>query len=363
MSIKSFTLAALVLIAPALASSAGAKDLTIGVVAPVEGHFSILGKQILAGATAAAKNAGDTILQVPETCNQDSGEEIAKRLISGGAQVAIGFLCSDSLYSALPAMKGAGIPAITLSARSRILFEDAAKNQWPFFSLAPAPDEQQDAVASFIEKNWSGTPFALLDDGTISDHELTANIRLELENKGIAPTLVDNFRPGLDNQKLLARRLAKLGITNAFIAGSRDDIAIIARDAADIADGMTIMGTESLFAATGDVPLTDGVLAAIPTLWLPHSQAEKVVEQLAKDNIVAEGYVLPAYAATEIASEAATVQKTGEDLSAAIAKGEFQTAIGRISFGPDHTRKESAYQFMEWRDGAFQPLADNTQGQ
>lgn len=353
---NSLTLCAIALSVVFLAPMANAKGLTIGVVAPAEGPFALLGKQILAGATAEAEASGNVILAVPETCEAGNGEDVAKRLISGGADAAIGFLCSDSLDTSLAALGDAGIPAITLSVRSRILFEDAVKHKWPLYTLAPAPGEEATATADFIAANWAGTPYAIIDDGTLNFHELAANIRLELEGKGLAPMVTDNFRPGLTSQRLLAHRLAKAGITGVYVAGTRNDTAIIARDAAAEATGMTVLGGESLLAAEEDVPLPAGVLAVMQDIWRNRPEASAIVQALSDKGIIAEGYVLPAYSAALIVEKASEEKKSGETLAAAIAQGNFTTPIGPVSFGPDHMRKEDAFRLNEWRDGAFQPL-------
>lgn len=353
---KSYTLCAVALSVVLSAPLAHAKGLTIGVVSPAEGPFALLGKQILEGASAEAEASGNIILAVPETCEAGSGEDVAKRLISGGVDAAIGFLCSDSLDTSLAALGGAGIPAITLSVRSRILFEDAVKHKWPFYTLAPAPGEEATATADFIAANWAGTPYAIIDDGTLNFHELAANIRLELEGKGLAPTLTDNYQPSRTSQRLLTHRLAKAGITGVYVAGTRNDTAIIARDAAAEATGMTIMGGEALMAAEEDVALPAGVLAVMPDMWRNKPEASDIVQALAEKGIIAEGYVLPAYSAALIVEKASEEKKSYETLAEAIERGNFATPIGPVSFGPDHMRKEDAFQLNEWRDGAFQPL-------
>lgn len=349
-------LPALLLIATTFAAPTNASGLTLAIVAPTEGPFAQLGQQIEDGARAQGEAAGNTILNVPETCEPGSGEEIAKRLISGGADAAIGFLCTPSLETALPALKSAGIPAITLSVRSRILFEDAGKQKWPLFSLAPSPGEEATATAAIIADKWAGTAFALIDDGTINAHELAANIRLELESKGLTPVLADNFRPSLPSQSLLVRRLVKAGVSQVYIAASRADIAVIARDADKLNANLTIMGGEALLSADEDVAMTPGVLAVMPSMWRNRPAASAVVQALAEKDIIAEGYVLPAHAAAFIVDKAAQARKDGESLADAIARNEFSTVLGPVSFGPDHIRKQDAYQLEVWRNGGFEPV-------
>ncbi len=350
---KTIALTTLALMSLLTAGPAAARGLTIGVVAPLDGPFAILGKQVMAGAKAQAEAAGNKILPVPESCAPDSGVDVASRLIAGGATAAIGFLCADSLIGSAQALKEAAIPVITLSARSKVLFEDAAKHGWPIYSLSPRPGEEASATAGFIAGIWPGSAIALLDDGTLNAHELAANIRLDLETKGIKPVMADTFRPGLDNQKILVRRLQKAGVTNVYIAGGRSDVATIARDAAGT--GIALMGSDQLLASDDGVALPDGVLAVLPESWREQPGASGLVHALAEQDIVAEGYVLPAHAAAQIIDKAEAAVNDKQDLAATIAGGTFETAVGTVSFGKDHFRAEDTYRLMEWRNGAFQP--------
>src|SRR5690606_29111821 len=108
---------------------------------------------------------------------------------------AIGFLCADSLDGGLPALAEAKVPAITLSVRSTILMEDALKKGWPLFRLAPSTTAEREMIVKAIFERWKDKPFALLDDGTIMSREMIDNVRQALEQKGMKPAFIDNFRP------------------------------------------------------------------------------------------------------------------------------------------------------------------------
>ncbi len=340
---------------PGVALAAG---LTIGVVAPQSGPYKILGKQILDGARVQIEAAGNEMLAIEESCEEGSGEEIAAQAISAGAVATIGYLCSQSLWDALPALKDAGIPAITLSVRSPILFEDSLKAQWPLFSLAPPMEAQEDAIASIIRTEWSGIPFAILDDGTIHSRELAAHVRQTLEEKGLTAQFADAFRPAIENQIRMVRRLKKAGISHVFISGDRNDAAIFARDANAEGIDLTILGGESLLAADDSVPLGDGVLAVIPEPWRSRPEASTIVNALEELGISAEGYVLPAHAAAQIADKAAEQAQADDKSMAEILEGQtFTTANGAVSFNADHIRNTQPYELFKWQTGAFRKIA------
>jgi len=114
---------------------------------------------------------------------------------------------------AMPVLRDAGIPAITLSARSMPLMATALKEGWPLFRMAPNDQDETDAIVEFIMGEWIDQPVALLDDGTIYFREMVNAVRNALEERGLQPVLVDTFRPAQEQQLSLVRRLAQAGQT------------------------------------------------------------------------------------------------------------------------------------------------------
>ncbi|WJH40103.1 ABC transporter substrate-binding protein [Aliirhizobium terrae] len=229
--IASFALAAGLV---GLANAASAA--TIGVVAPKSGPYALLGQQVFEGARAAAENNGDTLVEVDEPCNEPGGEAAAKALIDGEVDVAVGFLCVETLTTAMPALTVHDIPAITISVRSPILMEDALRNNWPFFRMAPAEAAEAEQVAAAIAARWKADPIALIDDGTIYGRELVNAVQQKLAPIGITPVFTDTLRPGQEQQIALVRRLQKAGATHVLIGADRNDVSIIMRDA--VAEGV-----------------------------------------------------------------------------------------------------------------------------
>ncbi|MCL6708363.1 branched-chain amino acid ABC transporter substrate-binding protein [Pseudomonas sp. R2.Fl] len=326
----------------------------IAVVAPQSGPYAVLGEQIRDGAAAAASAVGKNIFLINESCEPGSSQEIATRIVEAGVDVAIGFLCSESLDGALPALAEAKIPAITVSVRWKGLMEDALKYGWPFFRLAPAPDDESEKLIDVILATWPGAPLALVEDGTIRGRELVDAVRAGLEERGLKPVFTDTFRPGQEQQIALVRRLQKAGATHVLVGGDRNDVATIARDAAAENVPLTIVGGDAMRAVDQPVPLADGVLAVTLPDYASEPAAAKAAEALRAVGIEPEGYVLPAHAAVEIAL-AATAKATEENRPTGeiLAGGRFPTAIGTIGFGGDHELADNPYRLLEWRNGAF----------
>jgi branched-chain amino acid transport system substrate-binding protein len=333
-----------------------AAGVTIGVVAPQSGNLAPLGAQVFAGASAKIQQDGNTVVAIGETCEENSGAAIADALINAKVQVAIGFLCSETLEGALPKLKDANIPAITISVRSRILMEDALKNGWPLYRMAPADGAEAQKIIEVILRDWASAPTALIEDGTIHGRELTEAVRNALEEKGLKPVFTDTYRPGQEQQISLVRRLKKAGAAKVFVGGDRSDIAVIARDAAAEKIHLDLLGGDAMRSADQPLALADGVLAVVIPDYAQRPEAAPAVAAFRAAGTEPEGYVLPAYAAVEIASKAAK-DAAADDRPIAQHLGgtAFDTLIGRIAFDAGHELAEIPYRLLQWHAGSFVP--------
>ncbi|WP_419912745.1 branched-chain amino acid ABC transporter substrate-binding protein [Hoeflea sp.] len=343
------------------------ESLRLGVLVPTEGNFAILGQQIINGINVLKDNSGlaiTEILEEPDTCDAEGGQDAASAFVEAGVDAVIGFLCMESLAAALPVLSASDIPSISLGVRSAIIAEDANRNDWKFFRLAPRDDDEAKMITRVISTDWLGKPLALVEDGTIYGRELTESVRILLEEMGISPIFVDNFRPSQDRQFGLVRRLERSGATHVFVGGDRQDAATIARDSAEADLDLLFLGGDALNAAEGDPPLANGFLAV--TLPEPRflPSATRAVKQFDDAGISISGYSIPSYAAGQIllaAKRAASVARA--PLAEYMAGREFFTALGPIEFDDFGERKDNPFELMVWYDGTFVPtnLADELQ--
>ena len=344
------------------AAQGHAAGVTIGVVAPQDGPLSLLGAQISAGAGFEIQQSGNTLVAINETCQDNSGAAIADALVNAKVQVAVGFLCSETLEGALPKLKDANIPAITVSVRSRILMEDALKNGWPLFRLTPADGAEAAKVIEVILKEWAADPIALIEDGTIHGRELTEAVRNALEQSGLKPVFNDTFRPGQEQQIALVRRLKRAGATRVFIGGDRNDVAVIARDAAAENIPLSILGGDATRAADQPLPLADGVRAVTLPEYAMLPEGTAVADLLRAKSIEPEGYVLPSLTAALIAGQAVeAAAAAGKSAQETLLGTTFQTPIGAIAFTGAHELSQNPYRLLEWRGNGFFPPAAPTQ--
>lgn len=327
---------AFILVALALAWSghAVAQQTALGVAAPLSGDFAVLGEQMIDGARVAAGQSEEAVrIEEADTeCSPEGGRAAARDLVEKDVAVVVGFLCTEAIEAALPLFKDAGIAVITPGVRTTTLTDRRERTGWPVFRIAPRADAERDAVARILTERWSDALFAIVDDGTIYGRELAENLRAEAELKELEPVFVDTFRPQLDNQIGLAGRLRRAGATHVFVGGDRNDIAILARDAAGMDYALTIAGGDVLRMADGSVPLAPGTLMIGLPQW-QNIAGQETLDAFAQAGSAAEGYAIPAHAAARTAIEAARIAREQEiDLVQALSENAFETALGTLSF-------------------------------
>ncbi|UVK45040.1 branched-chain amino acid ABC transporter substrate-binding protein [Mesorhizobium sp. AR07] len=342
-----------------LAGGTNAGTLLVGVAAPLSGPSAILGKQIEAGAGLAAGANGIELKTLDDACTADDGAAAAREFAAAKVNVVIGFLCTDAIEAAMPILKDANIPVITVGVRTESLTDRRAKTGWPVYRLGPRGDDERNAVASSLTHLWQNELFAIIDDGTIYGREIAETFRAAAEQAALKPVFVDTFRPQLDNQIGLVGRLKKAGATHVFAGGDGDDIAIMGRDAAQLETGIAFAGGENLRTPPGDVPYAMGTLMIAPPEWAEVADP-KVLAAFATQKVVPDGYTLPAYAAIEIAKAASDLsESSGKPLADALTGHDFTTAIGPVRFDAKGDLSQSPYRVFRFDGTRFTPLESN----
>lgn len=333
--------------AAALLGSANAAD-RIALAVPLEGPFAPLGKQAAAGAQAAAKALGKSLIVVHDGCTPEAGPALASAIAETKPDVAIGFLCLESLNGALPALKASIIPALSIAARADALTLKKDKTGYLFSRIAPRDGMEAEALAKYLLPLWRETNFAIVDDGTIHARDLVESFRQVAAEAGLKPVFSDTFRPGLEKQNALANRLRKAGATHVLFGGSIDDAVILSRDARDYG-GLTLALGESALPSEPQTAHGPILALALPDFTLlPESAAAKLA--IEAESVLPDAYSLLAYAAVEIAA-------------ASDQPGPFDTATGTIAFTAEGDLAVNPFRLTELKNGAYVPLPANAEGQ
>lgn len=320
-----------------LVSSVAHAEDRIGVIAPLSGPFARLGMQVVDGSTVAVNTVGKgqaiSITTADDKCDAAGGEAAARQMVQANVMIVVGFLCADALEAALPILNQKGIPVISPGVRSRTLTERRAEQPYAVFRLAPSEQSEVTETGDILAQLWHSTPFAIIDDGTIFGRELASGVRARLEEKGLKPVFADTYRPGLDNQNALVGRLKRAGATQVFVGGERDDVAAIGRSAVALSYPLTIVSGEALGTVGNGSDLAAGTLMIAPRDAEKLDSARNAKNAVELAGKVPEGYVIPAYAATEIALQVlAGAQAQPGSLSELLHKNAFETALGTVQF-------------------------------
>ncbi len=329
-------------------SGAVAQNTVIGVAAPLSGPSSMLGRQVADGARAAA---GDAKLEiVDDACTADGGAAAARKFVEVHARIVVGFLCTEAIEAALPILKDANIPVITPGVRTASLTDQRDKTGWPIYRLAPREDAEAQAFGTLLVTLWRDSLFAVVDDGTIYGRDLAETFRSAAQRKALRPAFVDTYRPQSDNQIGLVGRLRKAGAANVMVGGDRDDIAIMTRDAAALGADMVFAGGETLRSGSNGIALAVGTLMVGLPEWADVADAQSL-DVLKQRNILAEGYVLPAYAATQVALAAISSGDSAQPLV-----GPYKTALGEVRFNAKGDLPDNPYRVFRYDGKRFLPL-------
>ncbi len=337
------------------------RTLDVGIVIPQRGPFAVYGAHVREAFTAwQAAHPGiiSDLVEGEDGCDAISGADAASAMTEAGVDIVIGFVCTESLAAALPILSDEGIPTMTLSIRADIMAEEARRFGWSFYRLAPRAGQEAEIAADAIFALWADKPFAIVEDGTIEGRELAEAVRIDLEERGLKPSFVDNYRPGQTLQPSLIRRLKAAGVEKVFVGGDRSDLAIIAREATEQRVPLRFMGGDALNAAVGDVPIPEGTLAVVATAALAGGATIDARESLARLGLAPEGFRLPAYAAADILGAVATRMDFDDlPLTELLSGRRFGTAIGPVTFGPDGERLEPGFSLAIWRGGSFERIS------
>lgn len=314
------------------------------VVAPFDGPFALIGQSI---ARAANAQMGPDVPQIDDACQTEAAARAARDVLEAGDRLVIGLPCIDAFDGASPLLAENGVPILAVGLQAPDITtapRDASADQgadtdqkdWPVFRIGPVQGEEWAVLARYIAANWRDESFAIIDDGTLYGRQLAKNVRLILSDSALEPVFVDTFRPLLDSQAALVRRLQRSGASHVIIGGEARDAAIIGADAQSVDYDLTIAGGSVLRAPPSDGRLPDGtVMAAIAmTTDLPLVAAQVARQALAE------------------ADEANT------DVAAALLNGTFDTQAGSLTFGADGEPDREFFVIHQKRDGRFVPLAD-----
>lgn len=313
-----------------------AKTARIGLSLPLSGRAQNLGKHFLVGARVAIQHHKNDVIEleiVDDGCDKDLGELAATELSARSLQIVTGFLCNEPSYAAADIMRQQKTPILIAGAQSERLTKDREREEWNIWRLSPGDNSSAIIAAKIFSKAWRNEPYAIVDDGTVHGRTLVDTFRANMEEAGLSPHFIDTFRPTQSTQARLVRRLVKAGIRKVFIGAGAEDIAMIARNAADLKMNLDIAGGEVL-SVMPYLPIKIRAPKGLSAILRQDGElleSTKVLTDALKDqDIIAEDFMYRGYAAMQIAIEA--IGETNEDTISSLIAKTFETINGTVKF-------------------------------
>ena len=231
----------------------------IEVIGPVTGREAWLGRAM---AEALEPVLGKKPQIIDDGCSTEGGALAAQSALENGARIVVGPACIDALDGAAPVLSAAGVPILVPGVRAGdITRPPRGTKDWTVFRVGPRLEDEAAVLGAHLSDVWRAAPIAIIDDGTLYGRLLAEGVRAELEARALKPVFIDTFRPLLDNQVALVRRIARSGATHVVVGGEARDVAVIAQSADIARIRLAMAGGSYLIAPPDEGRLPDGTIA------------------------------------------------------------------------------------------------------
>lgn len=330
-----------------LGNIVGAFGQEIAVIGPVEGSSDIIGQTMQIGAAAFNPN----IEMINDGCDPAIGRLAAENALARGARIIIGYPCVEALDAAALVLRDSESEAILISLGVEVpdVTSRDKRSDWPVFRFAPNESEEAETIANYLKSNWRNFDFAMIDDGTLYGRQFIEDVRFLLESDNLKPVFVDNYRPLLENQSGMLRRLQRSGASHVLVGGDAFDASVMGRGADTLRIRLNFAGGVAFLAPPQDGRLPNGtIFAALDRVSVKVGETEL------------SGFALNTYAALQIAGQALDyAEEKGVSLSLAMRALRFETALGPVSFGNDGENTREWYTIYKVVDGRTIPLRES----
>ena len=334
--------------------AAMAEPVKIGISLPLSGNSSPLGKQFVAGARLAMRLLPDAnnieLVISDDGCDEKLAELAIDDIKNAGAALVTGFLCNEPVFAAASMMRDNSIPILVAGARSNRIIKDRKRFSWDIWQMAPRDADASQSAFDILVKRWKSVPYAIVDDGTVFGRTQADEFRVLMEEAGVKPLFVDNFRPSQSTQAGLIRRLGKSGVEAIFLAAGDDDVALIGRNMIEFGTGLEIATGEgiSLLPYIDDnkgVPV--GLLAIMPAPPEDVPAIRFLNKKIEAANLEPEPYLLLGYATIQLVLDYLGAEE--KSFSGKI----FNTILGPVEFDKNGKNISKQYFLYRWNGANF----------
>jgi branched-chain amino acid transport system substrate-binding protein len=348
-----------------LATAFARAEIVIGTAGPMSGTFAIFGAQMMAGAeqaiadiNAAGGLLGEKlVLEVADDrCDRKQAESVANQMVGRGIALMVGHLCSGASTVASTIYKDAGIIQISPGAGDP-KYTDERPGPGTF-RIGGRDDEQGRVAGKFLAEKFADRRIAIVHDNSPYGQALADAARQAMNDAGKAETFSEAYPASERDLTPLLARVAADAIDVLSFGGYHTEAGLIVRRMREDGLGTILVSgdallTEEFISIAGEAG--EGSLMTYPPDASRNDSAAEVVAKLAAKSILAEGYVLHAYAAVEAWATAVNAAGSVDfaSVTKALADGSFETVLGTFEFDDKGDTTLPAYVMYEWRGGKY----------
>jgi len=362
--------AGLMLIAAAPVAGFAQDTIKLGVVGPHSGDLASYGLPSVNAAKILAEqiNAAGGIngkkieLLVEDTvCDAKTATDVATKLVSDGAQIVLGGICSGSTKAALPIYKDSGILVMSPSATNPALTQSGDYDNF-FRTIAP-DDAQAQLDVDFALDKLGYTKIAVVHDKGDYGKGFAEFAKKFLEESGKAEVvLFEGVTPGAVDYSAIVQKIKKSGAEAVMFGGYHPEaskIVTMMKKKRLEADFISDDGVKDITFIKVAGKFAEGAYASGPmdTSSNPLSQAA-VAAHKAEYNADPGAFYENAYSA--VLAMANAVEKAGSTDLAALKKAlqseKVDTPVGTISFDERGDAIGVGFSVYQVQDGVFVEL-------
>jgi branched-chain amino acid transport system substrate-binding protein len=352
----------------AVAGSAVAQDIGIGVAGPMTGQYASFGTQLKNGAELAVADinaAGGVLgrklkLEIgDDACDPKQARAIAEKLAGAKIPFVAGHFCSSSSIPASEAYAEGNVLQITPASTNPLFTE---RKLWNTFRVCGRDDQQGTVAGEYVAKNFKGKNIAILHDKSTYGKGLADEMKKALNKAGAKEKLYEAYTQGDKDFNALVSKMKASGIDVVYVGGYHTEAGIILRQMR--AQGMKsqmisgdAIATNEFWSITGAEG--EGMLFTFGPDPRKRPTAAAVVKRFKDKGIDPEGYTLYTYAAMQI--WVAAVKKANSTDAKKVAEvvrtGKWDTVLGPISFNAKGDINAVDYVFYRWsKDGKYDEI-------
>src|SRR5258708_9494091 len=219
----------------ALAGTASAQDISIGVAGPMTGKSASSGTQLRNGAEAAVAdiNAAGGVLGKKlkleigdDACDPKQARAIAEKFASAKLPFVAGHYCSSSSIPASEAYAEGGVLQITPASTNPTFTQ---RKLWNTFRVCGRDDQQGTVAGEYVAKNFKGKNVAVLHDKSTYGKGLADEMKKALNKAGTKEKMYEAYTQGDKDFNALVSKMKVNNIDVVYVGGYHTEAGLILR--------------------------------------------------------------------------------------------------------------------------------------